>query len=213
DLGDTEMPEAPRSGGSITAASVASAVEAACRALRQKLDAMGERPRKPVEALGEVAPTEERKKYALHSFGAQFAEVEVDPDLGMVRVPRLVGAFPAGRSRNASRAPCRSRTTSCCSRSRGYAATVLRLYRSCHAAGAHHLRPDGVGEDGARGRAGGEAWRRDRLRRLAAVLPRSRRRHRQADAAGARARAAPPARRGRSRGAARRRAIRPARGR
>ncbi|TMA09438.1 MAG: xanthine dehydrogenase family protein molybdopterin-binding subunit, partial [Deltaproteobacteria bacterium] len=101
DLGDTEMPEAPRSGGSITAASVASAVEAACRALRQKLDAMGERPRKPVEALGEVAPSEERKKYALHSFGAQFAEVEVDPDLGMVRVTRLVGAFAAGRILNA----------------------------------------------------------------------------------------------------------------
>src|SRR2546423_3052616 len=101
DLGDTEMPEAPRSGGSITAASVASAVEVACRALRQKLDAMGERPRKPVEALGEVAPSEERKKYALHSFGAQFAEVEVAPDLGMVRVTRLVGAFAAGRILNA----------------------------------------------------------------------------------------------------------------
>src|SRR5438445_10515650 len=102
DLGDTEMPEAPRSGGSITAASVASAVEAACRALRQKLDAMGGRPRQPVEALGEVAPSEERKKYALHSFGAQFAEVEVDPDLGMVRVTRLVGAFAAGRILNAT---------------------------------------------------------------------------------------------------------------
>src|SRR5437660_4105803 len=102
DLGDTEMPEAPRSGGSITAASVASAVEAACRALRQKLDAMGGRPRQPVEALGEVAPSEERKKYALHSFGAQFAEVEVDPDLGMVRVTRLAGAFAAGRLLNAT---------------------------------------------------------------------------------------------------------------
>src|SRR5207248_6619819 len=53
------------------------------------------------EALGEVAPSEERKKYALHSFGAQFAEVEVDPDLGMVRVTRLVGAFAAGRILNA----------------------------------------------------------------------------------------------------------------
>jgi xanthine dehydrogenase YagR molybdenum-binding subunit len=101
DLGDTEMPEAPRSGGSITAASVASAVEAACRALRQKLDALGGPKDVPVEARAEVAPTEDRKKYSLHSFGAQFAEVEVDPDLGMVRVTRLVGAFAAGRILNA----------------------------------------------------------------------------------------------------------------
>ncbi|MGZ6124277.1 MAG: xanthine dehydrogenase family protein molybdopterin-binding subunit, partial [Myxococcales bacterium] len=101
DLGDTEMPEAPRSGGSITAASVASAVQAACRSLREKLEALGGRPAEPVEAWGEVAPGEDRKKYALHSFGAQFAEVEVDPDLGMVRVTRLVGAFAAGRILNA----------------------------------------------------------------------------------------------------------------
>ena len=101
DLGDTEMPEAPRSGGSITAASVASAVQAACRGLRQKLDALGGLPSAPVEAVGEVSPSEERKKYALHSFGAQFAEVEVDPDLGMVRVVRMVGVFAAGRILNA----------------------------------------------------------------------------------------------------------------
>ncbi|HEY4770555.1 MAG TPA: molybdopterin cofactor-binding domain-containing protein, partial [Myxococcales bacterium] len=101
DLGDTEMPEAPRSGGSITAASVASAVEAACRALREKLSALRGPPDAPVEARGEAAPSEERKKYALHSFGAQFAEVEVDPELGMVRVTRMVGAFAAGRILNA----------------------------------------------------------------------------------------------------------------
>ena len=101
DLGDTEMPEAPRSGGSITAASVASAVEAACRALRQKLSGLRGPPDAPVEARGEAAPSEDRKKYALHSFGAQFAEVEVDPELGMVRVTRMVGAFAAGRILNA----------------------------------------------------------------------------------------------------------------
>ena len=102
DLGDTQMPEAPRSGGSITAASVASAVEAACRALKQKLAEMPSgKLAQPVEARGEVAPSEERKKFSLHSFGAQFAEVEVDPELGMVRVSRLVGAFAAGRILNA----------------------------------------------------------------------------------------------------------------
>ncbi len=101
DLGDTEMPEAPRSGGSITAASVASAVEAACRALREKLSGLRGPPDAPIEARGEAAPSEERKKYALHSFGAQFAEVEVDPELGMVRVTRMVGAFAGGRILNA----------------------------------------------------------------------------------------------------------------
>ena len=35
--------------------------------------------------------------YAMHAHGAVFAEVKVDPDLGQVRVTRLVGAFAAGR--------------------------------------------------------------------------------------------------------------------
>jgi xanthine dehydrogenase YagR molybdenum-binding subunit len=34
---------------------------------------------------------------ALYSHGAVFAEVKVDPDLGQIRVSRLVGAFAAGR--------------------------------------------------------------------------------------------------------------------
>ncbi|MDQ8728072.1 xanthine dehydrogenase family protein molybdopterin-binding subunit [Bradyrhizobium sp. LHD-71] len=35
--------------------------------------------------------------YAMHAHGAVFAEVKVDPDLGQVRVSRMVGAFAAGR--------------------------------------------------------------------------------------------------------------------
>jgi len=35
--------------------------------------------------------------YAMHARGAVFAEVKVDPDLGQIRVTRLVGAFAAGR--------------------------------------------------------------------------------------------------------------------
>ncbi|MBW8724979.1 MAG: xanthine dehydrogenase family protein molybdopterin-binding subunit [Inquilinus limosus] len=35
--------------------------------------------------------------YAMHAHGAVFAEVKVDPDLGQIRVTRLVGAFAAGR--------------------------------------------------------------------------------------------------------------------
>src|SRR5437868_15345495 len=33
----------------------------------------------------------------MHAFGTQFVEVRVDPDLGTVRVARVVGAFAAGR--------------------------------------------------------------------------------------------------------------------
>ena len=35
--------------------------------------------------------------YAMQAHGAVFAEVKVDPDLGQIRVARLVGAFAAGR--------------------------------------------------------------------------------------------------------------------
>ena len=38
-----------------------------------------------------------QKSYAMHAHGAVFAEVKVDPDLGQIRVSRLVGAFAAGR--------------------------------------------------------------------------------------------------------------------
>jgi xanthine dehydrogenase YagR molybdenum-binding subunit len=36
----------------------------------------------------------------MHAFGAQFAEVRIDPDLGEIRVSRFVGAFDAGHVLN-----------------------------------------------------------------------------------------------------------------
>jgi xanthine dehydrogenase YagR molybdenum-binding subunit len=38
-----------------------------------------------------------RSSYAMYAHGAVFAEVKVDPDLGQMRVTRVVGAFAAGR--------------------------------------------------------------------------------------------------------------------
>ena len=38
-----------------------------------------------------------QSNYAMHAHGAVFAEVKVDPDLGQMRVTRVVGAFAAGR--------------------------------------------------------------------------------------------------------------------
>ena len=54
----------------------------------------------PVEALVSAKPGAEKQQYALHSFGAVFAEVHVDPDLGTIRVARIVGAYDVGRVLN-----------------------------------------------------------------------------------------------------------------
>jgi xanthine dehydrogenase YagR molybdenum-binding subunit len=140
-LGDTHFPETPVSGGSQTAASVASAVQAACLAAKDLLVAAAlagpdspfndaskddirlqdgwvssttERGRResyasviarhggqPLEATRESAPAPETKQnFALHSFGAAFAEVRVDPDLGIVRLHRLHGTYDVGHRLN-----------------------------------------------------------------------------------------------------------------
>jgi xanthine dehydrogenase YagR molybdenum-binding subunit len=51
-----------------------------------------------VEASGSgaVDPVAQAE-YAMHAHGAVFAEVKVDPQLGQIRVTRMVGAFAAGR--------------------------------------------------------------------------------------------------------------------
>jgi xanthine dehydrogenase YagR molybdenum-binding subunit len=51
-----------------------------------------------IEARGNgAADPAAQSTYAMHAHGAVFAEVKVDPDLGQVRVTRMVGAFAAGR--------------------------------------------------------------------------------------------------------------------
>jgi xanthine dehydrogenase YagR molybdenum-binding subunit len=57
-----------------------------------------------VDALGSWNPTGVDSGYAQMTFGAQFAEVAVDADLGLVRVRRMVGAFAPGRVLNAKTA-------------------------------------------------------------------------------------------------------------
>jgi len=107
ELGDTDMPEAPVHGGSITLASVGTAVVDACQALLTKLppggagDDHGTRLRRAglesVSATGQSKPGEEAKRYSSAGFGAVFVEVRVDPDFGTIRVPRMVGAYDVGR--------------------------------------------------------------------------------------------------------------------
>lgn len=57
---------------------------------------------KESEANPAVKEDEEtdRKAYAFHSFGAHFAKVLVDPDLGTVRVSKLVGVMDIGKVMN-----------------------------------------------------------------------------------------------------------------
>lgn len=51
----------------------------------------------PVEATVDVARAPEiANKYSMHAFGAVFVELSVDPDLGIARVRRALGAYGAG---------------------------------------------------------------------------------------------------------------------
>jgi xanthine dehydrogenase YagR molybdenum-binding subunit len=53
-----------------------------------------------VEALGSWNPPPMDTPHGLLTFGAQFAEVAVDPDFGLVRVRRMLGVFAPGRVLN-----------------------------------------------------------------------------------------------------------------
>jgi xanthine dehydrogenase YagR molybdenum-binding subunit len=57
-----------------------------------------------VEAEAGTALDDRARHYSRHAFGAQFAEVLVDPDLCTIRVNRWVGAFDAGRVLNSKTA-------------------------------------------------------------------------------------------------------------
>ncbi len=136
ELGDTDFPQAPVHGGSITMASVGTAVLAACQALQAKFadlaQAASEGPFQGaapgeidcrdnalvrrdtgasmdcpaflaahkldwLDAEGASQPGSETQTHTSSAFGAVFVEVRVDPDLGTVRVPRIVGAYDVGR--------------------------------------------------------------------------------------------------------------------
>jgi xanthine dehydrogenase YagR molybdenum-binding subunit len=61
-------------------------------------DILARAGRAAIEGRGQgAADPAAQAQYAMHAHGAVFAEVKVDPDLGQVRVSRLVGAFAAGR--------------------------------------------------------------------------------------------------------------------
>jgi len=115
ELGDSLMPPSPVSGGSMTAASTGSAVHVTCKELRRQLEArrqpnetlmntLSRQPGRTLSVTMDSAPGTERQHYSMHSFGAVFAEVRVDRDLGEIRVSRIVSRYGAGRILNAKTA-------------------------------------------------------------------------------------------------------------
>lgn len=99
EIGDSALPTASLAGGSMGTASWGTAVVRACEALADELDRRGGDP--PADGLEADADTTEeidaQPLFSRHAFGAQFAEVAVDPDSGETRVLRLLGVFAAGR--------------------------------------------------------------------------------------------------------------------
>ncbi|MGH3486659.1 MAG: xanthine dehydrogenase family protein molybdopterin-binding subunit [Actinopolymorphaceae bacterium] len=93
-IGDTALPAASVAGGSTGMASWGSAVVAAARSLREN---HGANPPAGAEAIADMPDNPHQGSYAMHAFGAQFAEVRVDADTGEIRVPRMLGVFAAGR--------------------------------------------------------------------------------------------------------------------
>ena len=161
ELGDTKLPTAPNSGGSVAAGTVSSSVYLAVQDVWQKLikvavldkksplfkakiadveakmgrlqlkdnpskgegfaDVMKRADLSDIEGNGQgrygsgyedaqaAANADPTKKdevghHSMHSFGAHFCEVKVDPELGTVRVTRWVSVHAAGRILNAKTA-------------------------------------------------------------------------------------------------------------
>ncbi|MBR7672450.1 xanthine dehydrogenase family protein molybdopterin-binding subunit, partial [Streptomyces daliensis] len=80
--------------GSSGTTSWGSTIVGAAKAFREQ---HGTEPAEGARARAGMPENPEREGYAVHSFGAHFAEVRVHADTGEVRVPRMLGVFSAGR--------------------------------------------------------------------------------------------------------------------
>jgi xanthine dehydrogenase YagR molybdenum-binding subunit len=136
-LGRSDYPATPPHGGSMTMASVGSAVRAACLDAKAKaveaalkahrnsfsaarvedfiwrdgaiVDRTGTAAGLPFQEIAAMSgmpivglatasrDAEAAAKYSMHSFGAVFAEVAIDPDVSIIRVRRVVGAYGVGK--------------------------------------------------------------------------------------------------------------------
>lgn len=94
EIGDTALPMASVEGGSSGITSWGSTIVAAARALRAQ---HGANPADGAEIGADMPENPDAESFAIHSFGAQFAEVQVNSDTGEIRVPRMLGVFSVGR--------------------------------------------------------------------------------------------------------------------
>ncbi len=93
-IGDSALPPASVAGGSSGTNSWGSTIVEAARTFRDKF---GDHPEDGDEVDASMPPNPDTERFAMHAFGAQFAEVRVRQDTGEVRVPRLLGVFAVGR--------------------------------------------------------------------------------------------------------------------
>ena len=115
ELGDSNFPITPGSGGSWGAASYCNGARAACENAITTLKnnsniaedeevAVAELLKKnqltKFEAEGMAEPSADFEKYSVFSFGANFCEVWVDKDTGMYRIERMVNVGAAGKILN-----------------------------------------------------------------------------------------------------------------
>ncbi|GAA1894348.1 xanthine dehydrogenase family protein molybdopterin-binding subunit [Asanoa iriomotensis] len=115
ELGDTDLPPAPQSGGSGLAGALGAAVKDAAAALGERLARLDGRPGETIASLldrhglDELSATGHSDLPAAAAttdlavagpFAATFAEVGVDEELGVVRVRRLVSVIDGGRLYN-----------------------------------------------------------------------------------------------------------------
>ncbi|MGJ7491804.1 molybdopterin cofactor-binding domain-containing protein [Variovorax sp. ZT4R33] len=125
ELGDSDFPATPGSGGSWGAASAGSALFDACSRLREQIarqlgvsaselvlaegrasgggrsEALGALAGTlGLQADGEIGKGDMATKFSQQAYGAHFAEVAVDMDTGEIRLRRMLGVFAAGRILN-----------------------------------------------------------------------------------------------------------------
>jgi xanthine dehydrogenase YagR molybdenum-binding subunit len=114
-IGDSSLPPAAGSVGSVGAASFSNAVSEVCQQVRNELQSKTDRKwvaAPTIAQLMEAAninefqtrvdarPPADAAKYSCHSFNANFSEVWVHEPTGMIRVPRHVAVTGAGRILN-----------------------------------------------------------------------------------------------------------------
>lgn len=93
-IGDTDLPNATVAGGSTGLASWSAAVIAAAQAFRTE---HGDDPAVGAETQAAAQANPAAEKLAMHSFGAQFAQVRIHEATGEIRMDRMLGVFSAGR--------------------------------------------------------------------------------------------------------------------